>query len=162
MHRHSYQGRKFSRERDQRRALLKSLANSLVLFETMTTTVAKAKEVAPYVEKLVSFAKTGTLADRRVLRSRLTTDQAVKKLVEELAPAWKERQGGYTRVIKAGNRGGDNAPVAVVSLVLPEGLKPAPEAAKAEAKAAAPKKATTAKPKAKKAAAKPKAKAGAK
>lgn len=162
MHRHSYQGRKFSRERDQRRALIKSLANSLVLYESMTTTVAKAKEVAPYFEKLVSFAKGGSVADRRILRSRLTTDIAVKKLVEELAPAWKERQGGYTRIVKAGSRGGDNAPVAILSLVLPEGLKAAPAAAKEAVEAEVPKQAPAKKPSAKKASAKPKAKPKAK
>ncbi len=149
---------KFSRETDQRRALVKSLANSLLLHETMTTTVSKAKASAMYVEKLVKFAKRGSVADRRVLRSRLTTDAAVKKLVEELAPAWKDRSGGYTRVVKAGNRVGDNAPVAVVSLVLPEAVKAAPVEEKVEdkvEKAKAPAK----KPVAKKAAAKPKAKA---
>lgn len=153
---------KFSRERDQRRALIKSLANSLLLYETMTTTHAKAKAVAQYVERLVRFAKSGTVADRRLVRSRLTTDVAVKKLFEELAPAWMDRNGGYTRVIKAGNRGGDNAPVSVVSLVLPEGLKPAPEAPKKAEKEAAPKKTAAKKPSVKKAAVKPKAKVGAK
>lgn len=116
---------KFSRERDQRRALIKGLANSLVLYEKLETTAAKAKTVAPYVERLVKLAKRGTVADRRLLRSRLTSDNAVKKLVEELALAWRERQGGYTRVIKSGNRGGDNAPLAVVSLILPAEIKPA-------------------------------------
>lgn len=166
MHRHSYQGRKFSRERDQRRALVKSLANSLVLYESMTTTVAKAKEVAPYFEKLVAFAKGGTVADRRILRSRLTTDIAVKKLVEELAPAWKERQGGYTRIVKSGSRGGDNAPVAILSLVLPEGIKAAPEAAQEAKSEEAPKQTPAKKPAAKKPSTKvktkPKAKAGVK
>lgn len=150
---------KFSRERDQRRALLKALAGSLILHETMTTTHAKAKAVAQYVERLVRFAKQDTLANRRLVRSRLSTDIAVKKLFEELAPAWKDRQGGYTRVIHAGNRGGDNAPVSVVSLVLPEGLQVAPEAPKAAAKSDAPKNTTAPKKTVKKAAAKPKAKA---
>ncbi len=157
------QSPKFSRERDQRRALLKSLANSLVLHETMTTTVSKAKVAGRYVEKLVSFAKSGTVADRRLLRSRLTTDSAVQKLVEELAPAWKDRQGGYTRVVKAGNRGGDNAPVAIVSLVLPAGLKPAPVAKEASEKVeTSEKKPAAKKSAAKQTVAKPKTKVGAK
>jgi large subunit ribosomal protein L17 len=122
MHRHSYQGRKLSRARDQREALLRSLATSLVLHEQIQTTLAKAKEVAPYVERVVTYAKQNTLANQRQLRIMLLTENAVQKMIQELAPAFKERQGGYTRVIKAGHRRGDNAPMAVVSLVLPARL----------------------------------------
>ena len=146
MHRHAYRGRKLSLERDQRRALLRGQVTALVLQETITTTTAKAKEVAPRFERLVTKAKKGDLASSRSLRQELLTENAVQKLIQELAPAWDKRQGGYTRVIGAGNRRGDNAPMSVVQLVLPP--KPKQDEAveaKTEAKAPAAKK-TTAKP----------------
>lgn len=134
MHRHSYQGKKLSREAGQRRALLRSAVTSLVLHETINTTEAKAKEIAPQFERLVTKAKKGDLASRRSLSSFLLTETAVKKMVVELAPAFKDRQGGYTRVVKTGFRRGDNAALAAVQLILPE--RPAktekPEVAKAE------------------------------
>lgn len=122
MHRHGFQGRKLSRETDQRKALIRSQATSLVLHEQITTTVAKAKEVAPYFERLVTKAKNGDLANQRALRANLLTEVAVQKLLQELTPAFKERSGGYTRIVKAGNRRGDNAPMAILALVLPEHL----------------------------------------
>jgi large subunit ribosomal protein L17 len=91
-----------------------------VLHESITTTEAKAKEVAPHFERLVTKAKKGDLANSRALRAFLLTENAVQKMLQELAPAFGERNGGYTRIIKAGNRRGDNAPMAVLSLVLPE------------------------------------------
>lgn len=120
MHRHAYQGRKLQRDRDQRRALLRSLVTSLVMHESITTTEAKAKEAAPFFEKLVTKAKKGDLHNQRQLYAVLLTEVAVKKLVTELAPLYKSRQGGYTRVTKLNNRRGDNAPMAELSLVLPE------------------------------------------
>ncbi len=122
MHRHGYQGRKLSRERDQRIALVRAQATSLVLHEQITTTEAKAKEVAPFFERLVTKAKKGDLANNRALRADLLTENAVQKLIQELAPAFNDRLGGYTRIIKAGNRRGDNAPMAVLALVLPDRL----------------------------------------
>ena len=120
MHRHAYQGRKLQRDRDQRRALLRSLVTSLVMHESITTTEAKAKEAAPFFEKLVTKAKKGDLHNQRQLHAVLLTEVAVKKLVTELAPLYKSRHGGYTRVTKLNNRRGDNAPMAELSLVLPE------------------------------------------
>jgi large subunit ribosomal protein L17 len=120
MHRHSYQGKKLSRETGQRRALLRSAVTSLVLHETINTTEAKAKEIAPQFERLVTKAKKGDLASQRSLQAFLLTDAAVRKMMVELAPAFKDRNGGYTRVVKTGSRRGDNAPLAAVSLVLPE------------------------------------------
>ena len=90
MHRHGYQGRKFNRERDQRRALIKSLAESLVKYESIETTLPKAKEVVPYVEKLITKAKKGDLHNRRQVISDLQTVATAHKLVDEIAPKLKE------------------------------------------------------------------------
>lgn len=115
MHHHSNSGRKLSRKRDQRRALLKGMANSLVLEEKIVTTKPKAKEVAPYVERLVSKAKVGSLHSRRQLQTLVTTDKAVRKLIDDLAPRFSKRNGGYTRIKTAGYRQGDDAELATVS-----------------------------------------------
>jgi large subunit ribosomal protein L17 len=147
MHRHSYQGRKLSSDAALRRALLRGQVTSLVLHEAITTTEAKAKEVAPRFERLVTHAKKGTLAGSRVLRAELLTENAVQKLLQELAPAWKDRQGGYTRIIKLGNRRGDNAPMARLSLVLDGVTRPEAAAATKDQKAAKPTKPSTSKAK---------------
>jgi large subunit ribosomal protein L17 len=120
MHRHGYQGRKLQRDTGPRRALVRGLATSLVLHEAVTTTEAKAKEVAPYFERLVTYAKKGTLAGRRALGEELLTENAVQKLIQELLPAFADRNGGYTSIIHMPNRRGDNAPMARLSLVLNE------------------------------------------
>ncbi len=126
MHRHSFTGRKLSLQTDQRRALVRGLVTSLVLYEQIKTTEAKAKEIAPQFERMVTKAKQGTLASNRALRAFLLTDNAVKKMILEIAPAMADRNGGYTRIVKLENRRGDNAPMVQLSLVLPEsGLKPA-------------------------------------
>lgn len=150
MHHHSNSGRKLSRERDQRRALLKGMANSLVLEEKIVTTKPKAKEVAPYVERLISKAKVGTLHSRRQLLKLVTTDQAVSKLVNDLAPRFANRNGGYTRIKSAGYRQGDDAEMALLSFT-----EEAKQAKKLETKAP-----EQAKPVAKKVAKKPVAKKG--
>jgi large subunit ribosomal protein L17 len=118
MHRHGYQGRKLQLAAGPRRALIRGQLTSLVLHEAITTTEAKAKEVAPRFERLVTYAKRGTLSGGRALRRELLTESATQKMIIELAPAFAERQGGYTRIIKLGNRRGDNAPMARLSLVL--------------------------------------------
>jgi large subunit ribosomal protein L17 len=141
MHRHVTTSRKLSRDRDQREALIRGLATSLVLHERIETTEAKAKEVAPYTERLITRAKKGGVYNHRLVIRGLLTENAVQKLMYELTPAFKERNGGYTRIVKLGNRRGDNAPLASISLVLPE--KVAPAEAKIEA---ADKPATAAKP----------------
>lgn len=117
MHRHGYKGRKFGRERDQRRALIKSLADSLILHESIETTLFKAKEVGPYVENLVTHAKKGTLADRRYILSSLNTVEATHKLVDQLAPQLTKRNSGYLRIKRTTTRRGDNAQLATVSFV---------------------------------------------
>jgi large subunit ribosomal protein L17 len=116
MHRHGYKGRKLQLAAGPRRALIRGQVTSLVLHEQITTTQAKAKEIAPYFERLVTKAKKGDLHNRRQIRSFLLTEKATQKLIEEIAPAFKDRDGGYTRVIKLGNRLGDNAPMATVQL----------------------------------------------
>lgn len=117
MHRHGYKGVKFGRERDQRRALLKSLADSLILRESIETTLPKAKEVASYTEKLITKAKQGGLHNRRQVISSLMTIEAAHKLVDELSPKLLGRSSGYFRVVRTASRRGDNAQMASVSFV---------------------------------------------
>jgi large subunit ribosomal protein L17 len=143
MHRHGYKGRKFNRERDQREALIKSLAESLVKHETIETTLPKAKEIVPYVEKLITKAKKGDLHNRRQVISGLQTIANAHKLVDEIAPKLKGRDSGHLRIKRTVMRRGDNAQMAQVSFV--DDLKEAPVA-----KAAATPKAPAAKAPAKK------------
>lgn len=117
MHRHGYQGRKFGRQRDQRRALLKGLAESLILNESIETTLPKAKETVKYTEKLITKAKKGGLHNRRQIISSLSTVEAANKLVNDLAPKLTARNSGYLRVKKSGLRRGDNAEMAKISFV---------------------------------------------
>jgi large subunit ribosomal protein L17 len=134
MHRHGYQGRKLHRERDQRVALVKGLADSLVKYESIETTLPKAKEVVPYVEKLITKAKKGDLHNRRQLIADLQTVESAHKLVDEIAPKLKGRTSGHLRIQRTSLRRGDNAQMARVSFVddLKEALvaKPAAAAAK--------------------------------
>jgi large subunit ribosomal protein L17 len=131
--------RKLSRQKDQRKALLRGLVASLILHESITTTEAKAKEVAPFFERLVTKAKSGSLHGQRQVRAYVQTENVAAKLFAELTPAFAERNGGYTRIVKIGNRRGDNAPMAVVQLVLPEKKTVAPKATEAKAEVAEPK-----------------------
>lgn len=117
MHRHGYQGRKFNRERDQRRALVKGLADSLVKYEAIETTLPKAKEVVPYIEKLITKAKVGDLHNRRQVRAKLQTVESTHKLVDEIAPKLAGRTSGHVRIEKTRTRRGDNAQMARVSFV---------------------------------------------
>ncbi len=117
MHRHGYKGTKFGRERDQRRALLKSLADSLVLREAIETTLPKAKEVAVYTEKLITKAKKGDLHNRRQVIKALNTKEAAHKLVDEISPKLSSRSSGYFRVVRTTTRRGDGAQLAKVSFV---------------------------------------------
>src|SRR3989344_5595194 len=117
MHRHGYKGTKFGRQRDQRRALLKSLADSLILRESIETTFPKAKAVASYTERLITKAKVGDLHNRRQVISALATLEAARKLVDELTPKLSGRNSGYFRVVRTTARRGDNAQMAKVSFV---------------------------------------------
>jgi large subunit ribosomal protein L17 len=109
-------GRKFHRERDQRRALLNTLASSLILKGKITTTEAKAKELSPFVQKKITRAKKGDLAARKLLLGYFS-ERIVKKLIEEIAPKYVDRKGGYTRVVKAGIRKSDSSNMAIIELV---------------------------------------------
>jgi large subunit ribosomal protein L17 len=117
MHRHSYSSRKLGRKSAQRKALMRGLATSVILYEKVKTTTPKAKEVQSIVEKLITVAKKGDLNAFRKLNTYVYGENAVQKLVTEIAPLYKERNGGYTRVVKVGYRAGDAAPMAIIELV---------------------------------------------
>lgn len=115
--RHQKTGRKLSRRKAHRTAMLANLAASIIKHGTVRTTEAKAKEVRPFVERLITFARSGTLHDRRIVLSRLHDPEAVRKLFAEVGPTFSKRNGGYTRILKLGFRVGDNAPVSLIQLV---------------------------------------------
>jgi large subunit ribosomal protein L17 len=125
MHRHGYKGRKFGRERDQRRALMKGLATSLVEHGKIETTHPKAKELVRYIEKLITKAKKGDLANRRMVIAGLSTQSAAFKLVDEIAPQLTSRTSGHVRVERTRIRIGDAAQMATISFVddLKEGVQ---------------------------------------
>ncbi|HZV18181.1 MAG TPA: 50S ribosomal protein L17 [Sphingobium sp.] len=115
--RHKIAGRKLQRATGHRNSLLRNLAASLIKHEQIKTTVPKAKELRPYVEKLITLAKRSGLSNRRLAHSRLLDETQLAKLFDVLAPRYADRNGGYTRVIKAGIRASDAAPVAIIELV---------------------------------------------
>lgn len=117
MHRHSYKGKKFGRQRDQRRALMKGLADSLILQESIETTLTKAKVLQSYAEKLITKAKKGDLHSRRQVISELSTLEAAHKLMDDLAPKLKSRSSGYLRVERTSLRRGDNTQMAKIGFV---------------------------------------------
>ena len=150
MHRHGYKGRKFGRERDQRRALMKGLADSLIKYETIETTLPKAKEIIPYAEKLITKAKKGGLHNRRQIIAKVQTIESAHKLMDEIAPRLTGRTSGHLKIERTTMRRGDNAQMATVSFVddLTKSVKPVKEEPKPVAKVAA--KPVTTKPAAKK------------
>jgi large subunit ribosomal protein L17 len=109
--------RKFSRHSSQRRALFSGLANALIKHEQIKTTLPKAKEIQPMVDKLITVGKKGTLAARRQLIAFLRDESMAEKLIAVLAKRYEARKGGYTRVLKAGFRYGDSAPMGIIELV---------------------------------------------
>ena len=115
--RHKSGGRKLQRTSAHRTAMFRNMSASLIKHEQITTTVAKAKELRPYVEKLITLAKRGGLANRRLAMSRLMDEAQLTKLFDVLADRYKDRNGGYTRVIKAGIRASDAAPIAIIEFV---------------------------------------------
>ncbi|WP_374280170.1 50S ribosomal protein L17 [Novosphingobium sp.] len=115
--RHKYGGRKLNRTSSHRRALLRNMSAALIKHEQITTTLPKARELRPYIEKLITLAKHGGLSNRRLAHARLLDDAQLVKLFDVLAARYADRQGGYTRVIKAGIRASDAAPMAVIELV---------------------------------------------
>ena len=115
--RHGKTGRKLNRTSSHRKAMFANMAASLIRHEQIVTTLPKAKELKPIVDKLVTLGKRGDLHARRQAISQIRDTHAVSKLFDTLAERYKERKGGYTRVLKAGFRHGDSAPVAVIELV---------------------------------------------
>ena len=115
--RHKSGGRKLQRTGAHRIAMFRNMSASLIKHEQITTTVAKAKELRPYVEKLITLAKRGGLANRRLAMSRLMDEAQLQKLFDVLAERYKDRNGGYTRIIKAGIRASDAAPIAIIEFV---------------------------------------------
>jgi len=115
--RHRYKGKILDRKKEPRKALLRNLATSLILYEKIKTTEAKAKTLRPYVEKMITKGKKSTLAARRELLKDLYLESAVKKVMDDLAPRYKERHGGYTRITKLVPRQGDGAKMAQIEFV---------------------------------------------
>ena len=115
--RHSKGYRRLNRTHEHRKALFANMAGSLIEHEQIKTTLPKAKELRPIVEKLITLAKQGDLHARRLAASQLKEDQYVKKLFDILGPRYTERKGGYTRVLRAGFRYGDMAPMAIIEFV---------------------------------------------
>jgi large subunit ribosomal protein L17 len=140
--RHAKTHRKFSRRSDHRKSMLANLAASLIKHEQILTTLPKAKDLRPVVEKLVTLGKRGGLHARRQAIAQMRDLAMVKKLFDVIGPRYKDRNGGYTRVMKAGFRYGDSAPVAVIEFidrdVEAKGLDSGPVQAQAETEAAAP------------------------
>ncbi|MEM7666126.1 MAG: 50S ribosomal protein L17 [Pseudomonadota bacterium] len=115
--RHGISQRKLSRKSGHRKALFRNMAAALIKHEQIHTTLPKAKELRPYVEKLITLAKRGGLSNRRLAQARLLDETQLKKLFDVLADRYSDREGGYTRIIKAGYRGSDSAQMAIIELV---------------------------------------------
>lgn len=115
--RHRKSGRAFSRTSAHRKAMFKNMAVSMIEHELIKTTLPKAKELRSVVEPLITLAKVDSVANRRLAFARLRSEAAVAKLFTEIAPRMQQRPGGYLRILKCGNRAGDNAPMAYVELV---------------------------------------------
>jgi len=114
---HNITHRKLNRTSSHRKALLMNLSNALIKHEQITTTLPKAKELRPFVEKIITLGKNGDLESRRKAVAILQDQNNIKKIFDIFAERYKERSGGYTRIVKLGNRFGDNAPSAVIELV---------------------------------------------
>lgn len=130
--RHRVEGRKFGRETDARRLMICNLVKSMVEHGQINTTLAKAKELRGYVDRVVTYGKANTVHARRLAYSVLGDRSLVKKLFDEIAPAFQGRNGGYTRVIKAGFRKGDAAPMAIIQFVEESAIKPKKDTIKAK------------------------------
>ena len=114
---HNVTQKKLNRTTSHRKALLMNLSNALIKHEQITTTLPKAKALRPFVEKIITLGKNGDLTSRRKAISILQDDKNIKKIFDIIADRYKERSGGYTRIVKIGNRFGDNAPTAIIELV---------------------------------------------
>ena len=124
--------KKFGRSMEHRQMLMKSLVTNLILAESIKTTLPKAKEARKDADRAVTIAKRGDLAARRLVASRILDPKAVQKLFDKIAPAMKDRKGGYTRIIKLGTRKGDAAEVCILQWVMPEPAQAAAAPAEAQ------------------------------
>lgn len=115
--RHRKKGRQLSRTRSHRKATLRNMATSLFLHERIETTSAKAKELRPYAERLITLARRGDLHSRRLAAMKIQDRHVLGKLFDDIAPRYAERPGGYTRILKLGNRKGDAAEMSLIELV---------------------------------------------
>ena len=139
--RHLVEGRKLNRTASHRRAMLTNMAVSILDKERITTTLPKAKEVRRVVERLITYGKKGDLHAIRLAERRIKDKTILKKLFDDIAPGYKERVGGYTRIIKLGERKGDNAPLSIIELTgrgNPDAVRKGKKKAKAKKPAAAP------------------------
>ena len=114
---HRVSGRRLSRYKDQRKALMRGLVTALITHERITTTLAKAKETRIVAEKLITHGKKGNLHHRRLALAQVPNKKVVEKVFDDIAPRYADRPGGYTRIVKLGPRSGDAAPMAVIELV---------------------------------------------
>ena len=114
---HNIKHRKLNRTSSHRKALLMNMSNALIKHEQITTTLPKAKELRPFIEKVITLGKKGDLSSRRKAMSILQDEKMTKKIFDTFADRYKDRNGGYTRIIKLRNRYGDNAPIAVIELI---------------------------------------------
>jgi len=130
--RHKVKGRKFGRENDSRRLMLNNLVKSLVEHGKINTTQAKAKEIRSIAERIITYGKKDSVHHRRLTYKILQNRDLVKKVFDELAPQFKERNGGYTRVLKNGYRKGDSAPMAIIEFVKPTSKETEKDNIKAE------------------------------
>jgi large subunit ribosomal protein L17 len=137
---HAKTGRKLHRTESHRKALFRNMVTSLLEHEKIETTDAKAKELRKVADRMITWGKRGDLHARRLSRSVITSNKVVQKLFSDLAPRFKDREGGYTRIIKVGRRKGDNAPVSIIELTEQREVK-------APAKGKKPAKKKTAQPK---------------
>ena len=128
--RHLKEGRKLNRTSSHRKALLRNMVTSLLEFEKIETTDAKAKELRKVADKMVTWGKRGDLHARRQALGVINDKKVVQKLFNDIAPRFKERGGGYTRIVKSGRRKGDNAPLSIIELVPQKEAKPKSRGAK--------------------------------
>lgn len=131
---HKVAGKKLGRDTNQRKALFRSLANSFILHEKIVTTEPKAKAVRPMIEKLVTRAKNNSIHSRRLLLKELVSENTVRKMLEVIGPAFKERPGGYTRIVKIGARAGDQASMVSLSFVEDFAISPVKKVKEKETK----------------------------
>jgi len=130
--RHQKEGRKLGRTASHRKALLRNMVSSLLEFEKIETTDAKAKELRKVADKMITWGKRGDLHARRLSLRVISSTKIVQKLFNDIAPRFKERQGGYTRIVKVGRRKGDNAPLSIIELIPQDEKKSAPGGTKGE------------------------------